>query len=427
MATRHHVGKLNLLSARQVQTVRDGDHGDGAGLYLRVTGDSVNWIYRFTSASGRRREMGLGACIRNNSASAGQSLRLARELANEARSQLARGIDPIDNRKQIKEAAVAADVAAKADAKAERATLARVARHYHERIIEPSRSGKHAAQWLQTLETHVPAKLWHAPIASIQAPALLDAMLVIFKKVPETGSRIRQRLEAVFDDAEFRGLCHGNPARAIRRKIREAQIRRERGQFAALPYSAAPEFVERLRGQEGIAARALEFAALTAARTGEVIGAKWKEFDLDAGVWTVPAGRMKGGAEHKVYLSQRALEVLSEMQMLEQPYVFPSPALDGEGLSNMAMLTLLRRMDADKTTTVHGLCRATFSTWANETGMARKEVIEACLAHREADLVSGAYNRAQFAKERAALLAQWAQFLSRETPESNVVELRAAG
>lgn len=416
MARTNHVGRSNLLTAREVQTARDGDHGDGAGLYLRVSGESASWIFRFTGVSGKRREMGLGACLRSNMANAGQSLRLARELAHEARTLLARGIDPIDKRKQVKKDAAAADAATKVEAKAERATLARVARHYHERIIEPSRSRKHAAQWIQTLETHVPATLWHAPIATIEAPAFLDAMLTIITKVPETGSRVRQRLEAVFDDAEFRGLCHGNPARAIRRKIREAQLRRERGQFAALPYKDAPHFMQRLRAQKGIAARALEFAALTAARTGEVIGARWDEFDIGAGLWTVPASRMKGGAKHTVYLSKRALEVLSEMEMLDQAYVFPSPALDGRGLSNMAMLTLLRRMDADKATTVHGLCRATFSTWAYENGIARAEVIEACLAHREPDQVKAAYNRAQFARERAALLAQWARFLATAAP-----------
>ena len=426
MAIRINAGKSNLLSARQVQTAREGDHSDGGGLYLRVSGASASWVYRFTSASGKRREMGLGACGRNNAAAAGHALRLARELAHEARTLLARGIDPIERRRQVKETAKATEAALKANTRAQRTTLARVARHYHERIIEPSRSDKHAAQWIQTLETHVPASLWHAPIAAIAAPALLDVMLDIIAKVPETGSRIRQRLEAVFDDAEFRGLSQGNPARAIRRKIREAQIRRERGQFAALPYKTAPAFLERLRHQEGIAPRALEFAALTAARTGEVIGATWAELDLEAGVWTVPGRRMKGGVEHTVYLSQRALEVLSEMQVLGQPYVFPSPMLDGAGLSNMAMLTLLRRMDADKTTTVHGLCRATFSTWAHENAMARAEVIEACLAHREADQVKAAYNRAQFAKERAGLLAQWAQFLEGKAADSNVVAFKGA-
>jgi integrase len=180
----------------------------------------------------------------------------------------------------------------------------------------------------------------------------------------------------------------------------------------------------RLREQKGIAARALEFAVLTAARTGEVIGATWAELDLDAGLWTVPGSRMKGGEQHVVYLSQRAVEIVKAAKDYGgETHVFPSPTDKAAALSNMAMLTLLRRMDADKRTTVHGLCRASFSTWANETGAARGEVIEACLAHREGDRVRAAYNRAQFAAERRALLAVWADFCAGEAAASNVVEL----
>ena len=144
-------------------------------------------------------------------------------------------------------------------------------------------------------------------------------------------------------------------------------------------------FLVRLRERQGIAARALEFALLTVARTGEVVGATWDEFDLEAGVWTVPGPRMKGKEQHFVYLTDRAVEIVRAMEELGQPYVFPSPDLDGKPLSNMAMLTLLRRMDADKLTTVHGRCRATFSTWANEVGAGRPDVIEACLAHQEGE------------------------------------------
>ena len=154
-----------------------------------------------------------------------------------------------------------------------------------------------------------------------------------------------------------------------------------------------------------------------------MIGATWDEFDLAAGVWTVPAARMKGGERHTVYLSERAREIVTGMQELAQRFVFPAPTLDDKPLSNMAMLTLLRRMDADKTTTVHGLCRASFSTWAYETGAARPEVIEACLAHREADKVKAAYNRAQFASERAALLAAWADHCAGKAPENNVIPI----
>jgi integrase len=212
-------------------------------------------------------------------------------------------------------------------------------------------------------------------------------------------------------------------AAAAAERLRELGIRREVISYAALPFAEVPAFMERLREQKGIAARALEFAVLTAARTGEVTGATWGELDLAAGLWIVPGSRMKGGEPHTVYLSPRAVEIVSAMKEVGGDYVFPTPSDLSAPLSNMAMLTLLRRMDADKRTTVHGLCRASFSTWANETGAARSEVIEACLAHREGDRVRAAYNRATFATERRALLAAWAEFLDGRELRSNVINL----
>lgn len=420
----------NRLTARQVQVAGDGDHSDGDGLLLRIKNGRGAWVFRFTAPDGRRREMGLGKLVRNSIAEAGKSLTAARDQADDARKLLRDGLDPIVARDRRREEARRALELRRVQARAERATLARVAREYHERVIEPSRTTKHAAQWIASLENHIPDRLWHAPIDAIEAPALLDCIADLQAKIPETASRIRQRLEAIFDDAEFRGLVSGNPARAIRRKLRETKRGRERGSFAALPYAKLPAFVRTLRRQEGIAARALEFALLTAARTGEVLGATWSEFDLDAGVWTVPAARMKGGERHVVYLTPRAVEIVRQMADIGGAYVFPSPLNPARPLSNMAMLTLLRRLRVDGETTVHGLCRATFSTWAHETGAARPDVIEACLAHREADRVRAAYNRAQFMAERKALLAAWSEYCDGKAPAANVIEFpqpRAVG
>lgn len=251
-------------------------------------------------------------------------------------------------------------------------------------------------------------------------------MVDLFGKVPETASSVRQRLESVFEGAVFRKLCAGSPAAAIRRKLREVRRDRDRGRFAALPFSKAPAFLRELSARDGIAARALEFGMLTAARTGETLGAKWEESDLGTGAWTVAAERMKAGEAHVVYLSPRAASIVESMRELRQSFVFPSPVLDGAPLSNMAMLTLLRRMDADKAMTVHGLCRATFSTWAYETAAARPDVIEACLAHRESDRVKAAYNRAQFAAERRALLLAWADYLDCKVPANELIEFPRA-
>lgn len=415
---------IHRLSARQVQTAPDGDHADGGGLLLRIAGGNGSWVFRYTSPAGKRREMGLGKLVRNDLAAAGKSLTGARDAADDSRRLIREGKDPIEVRNTERERARQALEIKVEESRKAKATLARVARDYWERVIEPTRTAKHGAQWLSSLENHVPDVLWHKSIADVTAPDLLDFVADLQLKIPETASRIRQRLEAVFDDAEFRGVSTGNPARAIRRKLRETKKGRQRGAFAALPFAQAPEFLVELRKREGISARALEFAILTAARTGEVIGARWDEFDLEAGVWTIPGPRMKGGERHTVYLTPRAVEIVRGMQEFGQDFVFPSPDLDGSALSNMAMLTLLRRMDKDRATTVHGLCRATFSTWAYETGAARADVIEACLAHREADRVKAAYNRAQFAAERAALLTAWSEFLDGKTAASNVVEFK---
>ena len=392
-------------------------------MILRVAGGLANWVFRFTAPIGKRREMGLGSVERSSAATAGKSLAGAREAAYKARALLLQGVDPIDDRDQQRRAARQAAEARKVEANADELTLARVARAYHERVIEPARTAKHAAQWIASLERNVLDAIWHKPIDKVEAPELLDCVADLQARIPETASRVRQRLEAVFDHAEFLRLCTGNPARAIRRKLTEARGRRDRGAFTALPFKDALAFLRELRLREGIAACALEFAMLTAARTGEVIGATWNEFDLDAAVWSVKAARMKGGEKHVVYLPERAVEIVRSMQPWQQPYVFPAPTLNGQPLSNMSMLTLLRRMDADKHTTVHGLCRSTFSTWANETAAARPYVIEACLAHQETNRVRAAYNRAQFAQERKALLAAWADYLEGKATVNNVVSL----
>jgi integrase len=417
---------IERLTARQVQTAK-ADMNDGGGLSIRVPragGGGPTWVYRFTAPDGRRRELGLGVVAQSSITAAGASLTAARKAAAKARDQLREGIDPIEHTKAQREQAKAEAEAKKAAAQAERHTLARVARSYHERVIEPSRTAKHAAQWISSLEQHVPAAIWHAPVDAVAAPALLDFFIDVCARLPETGSRIVQRLRAVFGDAEFRGWCAGNPADAAARKLREAKGRRERGHFNALPWQQVPQFMAELRQREGIAARALEFAVLTAARTGEVIGATWGEFDLDAGVWVIPGGRMKGGEAHTVYLSPRAVEIVKAAQEYGgESHVFPSPADLAAPLSNMSLLMLLRRLDKAKATTVHGLARASFSTWAAETGAARSEVVEACLAHREADRVKAAYSRAQFAAERRQLLAAWADYCEGREPASNVVDL----
>lgn len=432
---RKTAAKLHLMTVREVQSAPEGDHADGGGLLLRVRGDSASWVLRYTAPNGRRREMGLGVARRGNSAQTGDSLTTARKLAHEARDLLQRGGDPIDERDGKRVDMRQAEAVKKAQKASERLTLARVAREYHERVIEPTRTTKHAAQWIASLENHMPEALWRAPIDSIDPPTLLAALAQVKPhkrarnltgdKVPETLSRLRQRLDAVFEDAIFHKRCTSNPAAAIRRKMREGQDRRQRGELKALPYREAPAFMLQLRQAEGTAARCLELAVLTAARTSEVLLATWTEFDLDVGIWVCPAERMKSKEAHTVHLSPRAVEVLKGQQGQHPVVVFPTPRATGKPMSNMSMLTVLDRMGMRDRTTVHGVCRATFSTWANETGAGRPDVIEACLAHEEANRIRASYNRAAFTQERAALLVAWAEFLSKPVV-SNVLPLRAA-
>lgn len=216
-----------------------------------------------------------------------------------------------------------------------------------------------------------------------------------------------------------------NPAAAIKRKMRESMPKKKAGEFVALPYREVPAFMAKLRSQQGIAARCLELALLTASRTSEVLYATWSEFHVDESVWRIPAERMKLPESHTVYLSQQAIDVIEQQRGLDASIVFPSPMLTAQPMSNMAMLTVLDRMGVRQQTTVHGLCRATFSTWANETGAARPDVIEACLAHREGDKVRAAYNRAQFADERRDLMAAWGAFLVSQCDGANVVPFKA--
>lgn len=417
----------NLLTARQVHVAADGDYSDGDGLILCVNNDRAQWVYRFTSPAGKRREQGLGGATRNNIAAAGKSLTTARDEAEKSRRLLREGIDPIEHAKAQRETEQRKAESAKLAQQAERQTLARCARAYHVRVIEPQRSTKHAADWINSLEQHVPPAIWNAPIGEVTAPQLLDFFVAIRRSHRETGRRVVQRLCRVYSDAVFRGQAAGNVAAAAAERLRELGIRREVISYAALPFAEVPRFMTRLREQRGIAARALDFAVLTAARTGEVLGAQWTEFDLDAGLWVVPKERMKGGEAHAIYLSPRAVEIVKAAQEYGgESHVFPSVRDAAAPLSNMAMLTLLRRMDADKRTTVHGLCRASFSTWAHETGAARSEVIEACLAHREGDRVKAAYNRAQFAAERRQLLAAWSDYIDNKAQAANVITMPRA-
>jgi integrase len=299
-----------------------------------------------------------------------------------------------------------------------------------ERYIEAHRPGwknpKHAKQWPSTLEDYVYPVFGPIPVQAVDVGLVMKALEPIWKTKPETASRVRGRIESILDWATARGYRQGeNPARwrghldkllPARGKVQKVK------HHAALPYGEMGDFVAELRGQEGVAARALEFLILTATRTGEVIGARWDEFDLAKKVWTVPGERMKAGKEHRVPLSERALAIIEEMKgqgVNDHPFLFPG-GRPGKPLSNMAMLKLLQRMDRGDLT-AHGF-RSTFRDWAAEMTHFPTEVAEMALAHTVSDKVEAAYRRGDLFQKRRELMEAWARYCEPK-PGSNVVPL----
>jgi len=409
------IGRLTALKVEKAK--KPGMYADGAGLYLRVTDTGAkNWVLRFM-LDRRPRWMGLGPL-------ALYGLHDARAKALDARRKRHEGIDPIEARRS-EQARQRLD-AAKA------ITFGAVAGTYIASHKAGWRNGKHAAQWETTLKTHA-APIMSLPVQSIDTALVLKVLEPIWTTRPETASRLRGRIESVLDFAKVRDFRDGeNPARwrghlakllAARSKVREVK------HHSALPYAELPAFLARLREQEGVAARALEFLVLTAARTGEVIGARWNEVDLPDKTWTVPAARMKAHREHRVPLSARALAILDEMQAARQSdaddaFILPGRK-PGSPLSNMAFLMLLRRMGRGDLT-AHGF-RSSFRDWAAERTSFPSEVAEMALAHAIGNKVEAAYRRGDLFDKRRRLMGAWADFLSKAPADTaKVVSLRGS-
>lgn len=431
----------------------------GGGLQLEVskTG-SRKWTFRFTSpVTGRRREMGLGS----PDGKAAVTLQQARAEAARQRDLVKSGRDPLEDARQAAEAAraeIAARAAAKAAAEAHaKATLEACAKAYYLTIADQFRSRKHAAQWWASLTRNVPVTLWRKPIADIRAPELLDLLATMATRIPETASRVRQRLEKIFDEAVILEHCQSNPAAALAGKMRglrkmqkKLQAVEGREHLRALPFKRVPEFVAALRASDraGLSVRlCMAFAVATASRSGEARGARWGEIDLATRTWHVPASRMKRGEAHAVPLSDFAVELLTEAAALrtdESPSAlcFVPPRLKDGPLSDMALTMALRRIPTGGTkpdgtpehyidlTTSHGLARTTFSTWANNARLVDSDVIESVLAHREKDRIKAAYDRSRaegerFDRDRRRVLDAWAAFITAPA-ESNVIPLHGA-
>ncbi len=373
--------KINRLNARAVATIsKNGRHADGGGLYLSISANGGRrWVFLFRW-HGKPTEIGLGSAR-------DVTLARARELAAQARSMLAEGVNPKDARRP----SGASSFGECAD-----------------RLIEamrPSwRNGKHAGQWETTLRTYA-APLRRLPVDKVETDDVLSVLKPIWNAKPETASRVRGRIERVLDAARAQGLRGGeNPARwrGHLDQLLPKRQRLTRGHHAAMAYAELPAFIGKLQARQATAALALEFAVLTAARSGEVLGARWDEFDLDHGVWTLPASRMKAGREHRVPLSKRALKMVRAMhESRSGDFVFPGQKI-GKPLSGMSLEMVLRRMKLNDVT-VHGF-RSAFRDWAAESTNFTNEVCEAALAHVIENKAEAAYRRGDLFDKRRKLM-----------------------
>lgn len=381
------VGRLNKM----------GRYAVGDGAYLQIArGGSKQWIFRYQK-DGRARHMGLGSYTL-------LTLAEAREKARNARRLILEGIDPLE--------AKAARRQADRLEKARSVSFTQCAESYIAAHGAGWRNPKHRAQWRSTLATYAYPVMGELAIASVDTGIVLKALEPIWTTKPETADRVRGRIESILDWAKVRGYRDGeNPARwrghldkllPAKRKMRRVK------HHTALPYAEVPAFMQELRLREGLGARALEFAILTAARTSEVIGARWSEIGLDAAMWTIPAERMKALREHRVPLSDAVIDLLKQLPR-EGEWVFPG-GREGKPLSNMALLETLRRMGRGDLT-AHGF-RSSFRDWAAERTAFPSEVVEMALAHAVSSKVEAAYRRGDLFEKRRHLMQDWANFCS---------------
>jgi integrase len=394
------MARLTALTVSKLK--KPGFYLDGDGLYLRVSPvGTKSWTFRYRM-NGRKtpRDMGLGSL-------ADVSLAEARELAYGARKLIAGGTDPIEAKRESR-----ANLALE---RANTITFKDATNAYIEAHSASWRNPKHAQQWPNSMEAYVYPTMGILPVGKVDVNHVINVLEPIWTKKPETASRVRGRVEAVLDWAKARGYRTGeNPARwrghlenLMPKPEKLARVRH----YPALPYGEIGAFMEELKGQEGIAAMALRFLILTAARTSEVTGARWSEIDLGNRMWTVPAERIKTCKEHRVPLSVPALSILRKVKgdgkSKPDAFVFPGGRIN-KPLSNNAMLALMKRMKREKIT-AHGF-RSTFRDWCSEQTNCSRDVAETALAHAIDNKVEAAYRRGDLIEKRALLMEDWAIF-----------------
>lgn len=393
--------ELSPLEVRRLLRPGRSCVGGVDGLALQVTASGArSWVLRFAVA-GKQREMGLGSFPT-------VTLAEAREKARHHRAQVMEGVDPILSRRAVVSATTAQRNAQQ--------TFAEVAALYIAQHRKSWKSEKHGAQWAATLQTYVEPVIGALFVGDITVAHVIRVLEPIWTSKTETATRVRSRMELVLDFAAARGLREGlNPARwrgnldaALPKASKVSKV----AHHVALEVGRVGLFMSQLRNQPGMGARALEFAVLTAARSGEVRGATWSEIDLSAALWTVPADRMKSGREHRVPLSGPAVTLLRSLPSgAADQLVYPG--MRGQ-LSDMSLSAVLRRMKV--AVTVHGF-RSTFRDWVAEHTQHSNEVAEMALAHAVGDKVEAAYRRGDLFEKRVALMNDWAQFIEGHSPK----------
>jgi integrase len=387
--------RLTALTTAKI--AKRGRYADGGGLYLQVSrGGTKSWLFRYM-LRGRSREMGLGA-FRTI------SIAEARDKALQCRKTVLNGFDPIEVRQAAK---------SRADVEKARAINFRECAEKYIGAHEASWvNDKHRAQWKNSLSNYAYPVIGSLPATAIDTALVLKIIEPIWATKTETASRLRGRIECVLDWAAARGYRSSeNPARwrghLDKLLPARSKVRRVR-HHAAMPYSEVAALCGRLAARTDLSAKALEFTILTAGRTGEVIGSRWCEIDLQAALWTVPADRMKAKREHRVPLSFRAVKILQSLPRTSE-FVFAAKSA-ARPLSNMAMLELLRGLTGTSLT-VHGF-RSSFRDWAAETTRHPSELCEMALAHVVSDKVEAAYRRGDLFEKRRRLMSDWANFCS---------------
>ncbi|WP_298975072.1 site-specific integrase [uncultured Roseobacter sp.] len=381
------------MTKKLVENLGPGRHGDGNGLYLVVDPSGARrWIVRVVVKGQKNKK---GAPLRTDFGLGGAdivTINQARERALEYRRMAKTGLNPRFN------------------ATRDIPTFEEFAKQVHIDRLPTWKNAKHGQQWINTLRDYAFPKIGRMPIDSVDQPEVMMCLAPIWTEKHETAKRLAQRIKTVLDVARSKGFRSGeNPVTSIKDAQALPKVKAKVKHHKAMHWREVPAFYSDLKTRNAMAAKALMFTCLTGSRTGEVLGMKWGEVDLEARVWTCPAVRMKTGADHRVPLTDEMLSIIEPLQAMQSEYVFEGQKRH-KPLSNMSMLMLLRRMQVEGAT-VHGF-RSTFRDWASEVANAPREVAEMSLAHQVGSDVERAYARSDLLDKRRLLMERWSHFVS---------------